>query len=436
MEKQLKKYIIPNILAMAGTSCYVLADTFFISIAEGTNGITTLNLVLPIYGLMFAIGSMIGVGSATRYSLSKSVNHSDADDYFSNSIWFTLLISSLFVLCGIFYPHAVLTLLGADKDILKIGLSYTRIILCFSPFFMLNYTFTAFARNDNAPGIAMAATLVSGIFNIIFDYIFMFPMKMGMVGAALATSLSPIVSMSICMVHYLSRHNTILFRKKLPSVKKLIISCNLGVVAFVGELSNGITTMVFNFLLLELAGNVAVAAYGIIANLALVATALLNGVSLGLQPVASYAHGQGNQDAETAIYFRSRIIGLSITCILIAAVFLLTDPLIAIFNHEKSGTLAAYASAGIRIYFSGFLIASVNIVKSGFCSAIGKGMESSVIALSRGIICITVMAFLLSKAFGMTGVWLAFPVSELLTWILSVIIVTKSHSTDHNIQAD
>ena len=179
MKKQLRAYIIPNILAMMGTSCYVLADTLFISLAEGANGITALNLVLPIYGLIYAIGSMIGVGSATRYALQTSIGHPDANCYFSNSIWFTLLVSIPFVLAGIFCPGWVLTCLGADETILSVGFNYTRIVLCFAPCFMLNYTMTAFVRNDHAPNVAMAATLCSGLFNIAFDYILMFPLEIG-----------------------------------------------------------------------------------------------------------------------------------------------------------------------------------------------------------------------------------------------------------------
>ena len=105
-------------------------------------------------------------------------------------------------------------------------------------------------------------------------------------------------------------------------------------------------------------------------------------------------------------------------CIALAVVsltYLLTDQLIEIFNSEGSDSLAAYASEGIRLYFPGFLIAAFNIIMSGFYSAVGRGTESSAIALSRGIFSVTVMAFLLSRFFGVTGVWLAFPASELIT---------------------
>ena len=415
MERQLRRYIIPNILAMTGISCYVLADTFFISVAAGADGITALNLVLPLYGLMFAIGSMIGTGSATRYALNKSDGSRAADDYFSNSVWWTLLCSSPFVAAGIFFPDRVLLLLGADPGILETGLLYIRIVLCFAPFFMLNYTFTAFVRNDSAPKLAMAATLLSGIFNIVFDYVLMFPLKMGMAGAALATGISPVVSMSVCMIHYMSKKNTIVFTRSLPSARKLIFACSLGTAAFIGEFSSGITTLVFNFILLNLAGNTAVAAYGIIANTALVATALFNGVSLGLQPVASAAHRQGEMEAEKKICRASLKTAFCIALAVVSLTYLLTDQLIEIFNSEGSDSLAAYASEGIRLYFPGFLIAAFNIIMSGFYSAVGRGTESSAIALSRGIFSVTVMAFLLSRFFGVTGVWLAFPASELIT---------------------
>lgn len=422
IEKQLRNYIAPNILAMVGTSCYVLADTFFIASSEGANGITALNLILPIYGLIFAIGSMIGIGSATKYSLLKSQGTKSAEDYFSNAIICTILVSLPFVAAGILFPRNILYLLGADGTIASLGETYIQIILCCTPLFMLNYTFTAFVRNDGAPRIAMAATLSSGIFNIIFDYIFMFPMGMGLAGAALATAISPAVSMAVCLLHYLSAKNTIRLVRKLPSLRKLTAACILGIVAFVGEISNGITTMVFNFILLELAGNTGVAAYGIVANLALVGTALFNGLSQGLQPLASTIHGKWDLDGEKRIYRHSLQIGIGIAFFLVAIVVLFADNLVAIFNHEDAAALASYAQQGLRLYFLGFLVASVNIVRAGFYSATGKGLLSSVLSLSRGVVAIVVFAFVLSKLLGITGVWLAFPAAEIFTLALSQIL--------------
>lgn len=190
---------------MLGISCYIIVDTFFISQAAGTDGITVLNLVLPVYNLIFAIGSMIGVGSATRYTILKAQEDDSAKKYFANAILCILIISIPFVLSGIFSPDTVMHMMGADAGITQLGRTYTRIFLLFTPFFMMNYVFSAFVRNDNAPTLAMIGTMMGSFSNVVLDYVFMFPMGMGLAGAALATAASPIVSILICSIHFFRR---------------------------------------------------------------------------------------------------------------------------------------------------------------------------------------------------------------------------------------
>lgn len=315
--------------------------------------------------------------------------------------------------------------LGADASILKVGLNYLKIVLCFAPFFMLNYIFTAFVRNDDACNIAMMATLISGLFNIVFDYIFIFPMKMGMTGAALATALAPLVSMLVCLVHYLSSKNTVKLVIAKVSFKKLLMSCNLGIVAFISEISSGITTMVFNYILLNLGGNLAVAAYGIIANFALVAVALFNGVAQGLQPLASKSHGLANEDYEKRIFQQSLLIAIVIALILIFIILLFGDKFVLVFNQDNSKVLAMLANRGMKIYFLGFLFAAMNMIRAGFYSATGKAKESALIACLRGVIAIVFFAVVLSYFWQIDGVWLSFLVAEVFTFVLSVILIKK-----------
>ena len=422
-KKSLYQYIAPNILAMV--SCYILADTFFIATSQGTNGITALNLALPIYGLIFAIGSMIGTGSAIRYTLAKATGQQETKKYFSNALIWDAIVSVIFIAAGLFFPGQVMRVMGADAVIEAIGIPYIRIVLCFTPFFMMNYAFTAFVRNDNAPHIAMAATLLSSLFNIVFDYVFMFPLGMGMTGAALATAVSPIVSILICMVHYLSPKSSVSFHFMVPSVKMLISSCSLGVVAFVGEIASAVTTMVFNFVLLGLDGNTAVAAYGVIANTALVGTAIFNGVSQGLQPLASEAHARGEEHEKHQILIKSIVTGIILSIVLIGGVWFFASDITSAFNSEHSAQLAAYAIPGIRIYFIGFFAAGINIICAGFLSATDHAKESSIVAISRGIIAIIIFALVLPTFLGITGVWLAFPAAEAVTLLLAIVMIKK-----------
>ena len=274
MKKLFFKYVLQDVAGMIGVSVYILADTFFISLYSGADGLTMLNLVIPIYGLMYAFGSMVGIGSAIRYALKKASGDENTDFYFTHALSWDLILSIPFILLGIFAPQWVLHLMGADARITELGIQYLRIILIGSPFFMMNYAFTAFARNDNSTTIAMIGSLSGSAFNIVFDYIFMFPLNMGMAGAALATALSPIVTMSVCSIHYLGKKNTIGFRWRLPSPRHLFSCCKLGVSAFIGEIASAVTTTVFNILILAMAGNIGVAAYGVIANISIVALSI------------------------------------------------------------------------------------------------------------------------------------------------------------------
>ena len=219
---------------LIGTSCYILADTYFIAQAAGTDGVTLLNLCLPMYNLIFAFGSMIGLGAATRYAILQAQGEARAQRYFSNAILCACLIAIPFMLAGAFCPGTLLQLMGGDGDIVALGLNYTRIFLLFTPFFMCNYIFSAFVRNDGDPSLAMVATLSGSLFNVVFDYIFIFPMGLGLPGAALATAISPVLSIAICSRHLFKKNNTLTFVRQAPSARLLVQSCQLGISGFVG----------------------------------------------------------------------------------------------------------------------------------------------------------------------------------------------------------
>lgn len=420
VERMFGKYVFQNILGMLGISAYILADTFFISMAEGAGGITALNLVLPIYSLIFGIGSMIGVGSAIRFNVLRARKDETADAYFSNALMFALVFGVIFIVTGILVPDKLIEVLGGDATIVAIGTPYTRIFLMFAPFFMGNYICNAFVRNDGNPALAMQATLFSSMFNIVMDYVLMFPMGQGMAGAAWATAFSPVVGILMCCRHFFSKKSTVKFVWKKPSLKKLFESCRLGVAAFVGELSSGVTTVIFNFLILGLTGNDGVAAYGVVANIAIVATSIFNGVAQGTQPLFSRFYGKGEKAAIKKILKLAMGTSLVLALLILAVTMGFTGSIVEIFNSEKNGQMATYAMKGVKIYFWGFLFAGVNIVGAGYLSAIEEAGWAFAISMIRGVVAISVCAFVLAYFFGMTGIWLAFPTAEFITALVMV----------------
>lgn len=425
LTKQFFKYVSQNIFGLLGTSCYILADTYFIAQAAGTDGVTLLNLCLPIYNLIFAFGSMIGLGAATRYAILRAQGDARAQRYFSNAIFSVCILAVPFMLVGIFRPDGLLQLMGGDADIVALGMNYARIFLMFTPFFMCNYVVASFVRNDGDPSLAMVATLSGSLFNVVFDYIFIFPMGLGLPGAALATAISPILSIAVCSAHFIKKSNTITFVRKAPSVRLLAQSCQLGISGFVGELSSGVTTTVFNFLLLRLAGNVAVAAYGVVANFALVATAIFNGVAQGAQPLVSQCYGKNEMAGARKLLLLGCGTALGLAALLYGVVFGYTDALTALFNSENSALMAAFAHSGMRIYFVGYFFAGCNIVAAGYLGAVNRPAEASITSLCRGMVAIVVCSLVLSALFGMNGVWAAFPVSEAITLALTVFLLKR-----------
>lgn len=420
MRQQFFKYVFQSVAGMIGVSVYILADTFFISVCAGADGITVLNLALPVYGLIFAVGSLIGVGSATRYAIQKARGNDGVDEYFTHAIFWECICSLPFMLLGMFAPGLVLKIMGADTAIMELGIPYVRIFMTAAPFFMTNYVFTAFARNDNATGTAMVGSIAGSLFNIVFDYIFMFPLGWGMTGAALATAVSPVVTIFVCSTHLFGKNSGIRLKWRRPSMRLLFSCSQLGVSAFVGEISSAVTTTIFNFLILGIAGNVGVAAYGVVANLSLVAMAIFNGISQGAQPLISRCYGQG-KEKDVRMLLRSGItVCLVVEGIIIAAAWGFTDQLVGIFNSEQNATLLYYAHDGMRFYFLGYLFAGVNIMLTGYFAATSRAKQALIASVLRGALAIAVCAAVMSYIWGINGVWLSFLASEIITFFVII----------------
>lgn len=195
-------------------------------------------------------------------------------------------------MAGLLFPYQIAALLGADESILPLTGIYLRILLMFAPMFMLNNLLICFVRNDKKPQLSMAAMLVGSLSNIVLDYVFIFPLGLGMAGAAFATGVAPVVSMLILSRHFRRKENQFHLCRIRPSLKRIRDISALGVSALIVEVSSGIVMIVFNFLILKDSGNLGVAAYGILANIALVLISIFTGISQGVQPILSSCFGK------------------------------------------------------------------------------------------------------------------------------------------------
>ncbi|WP_418690603.1 MATE family efflux transporter [Agathobaculum sp.] len=420
---EFRRYAAPGVLGMIGISCYILADTFFVAKGTGSLGLAALNIAIPAYNLMNGLGLMVGVGGATHYSLCRAQGDAvEADRTFTHTLLLGLCIALLFVLTGTFGVVPLSQLLGANAETLDMTAVYLRLLLCFAPFFVTNNIMIAFVRNDGEPGRAMAGMIAGSLFNIVFDWVFIFPCGLGMFGAALATGASPLVSLLVLSGHLRRPSRGFHLRRERLRPRLLPRICAPGLSSLVSELASGITLLLINLVLLRIAGNTAVAAYGVIANLALVESAIFTGLSTGVQPLISRS---AEADRRRLLHWTVTT-ALVISALMYVLVFVFASPITAVFNSEHDPALAACAVPGLRIYFAGFLAACINIIAAAYFSAAGQASRGFIISLVRSIIAIPPVLFALSALLGVTGVWLTFPAVEALACALSLLFILRS----------
>lgn len=419
------KYVSLNVIGTIGLSCYILADTFFVSKALGDIGLASLNFSISIFSIMQGIGLMIGIGGATDYSIKKQQRDNSNNTAFTYSLVMGAIMSLIFIIIAIFFIEPLSKFLGADKITLPLTKTYLTTILSFSPFFILNNILLAFIRNDNDPKLSMIAMLVSSFSNIILDYVFMFPFSMGIFGAAFATALSPIISLGILSIHFIKKkHSFHIVKAKIifADVRRIIA---LGFSSFIGELASAISLITFNLIILKLEGNTGVAAYGIVANVALIATAIFVGISQGIQPLVSKYYGKKDKKHVNDILRYSIITTLTLEVLIYSCIYIFTNRIVIIFNSQSNTQLSIIASQGMIIYFLGYLFAGINIVSSAFFSSISNTKQAMIISILRSCLILIPVVYIFSVMFNMKGVWLSFLATEFIVFIINSIFFVK-----------
>ncbi|MDL2232314.1 MATE family efflux transporter [Ruminococcaceae bacterium OttesenSCG-928-L11] len=426
MMRGFAKYVSLNVLGMIGLSCYILADTFYVSKALGAAGLAALNFSISLYCILSGAGLMLGIGGATRYAILLSRGEeAAAGRIFNETVRLGVLAGLAFAAVGLPGAELLAQWLGADPAILPLTATYLRTIFGFAPFFLLNNVMIAFVRNDGAPGLAMAAMLVGSASNIVLDYVFMFPLGMGMFGAAFATCLAPVISLCLLATRFRHRDNRLRLAKsglRLRTAKDVL---GLGLSTFITEASSGVVLIVFNLVIVGLEGNTGVAAYGVVANLALVVIAIYTGMAQGIQPLVSRGHGKGDTAAVWRIFRAAALLALAFTAVIYGVAILLPDPIVAVFNSEGSEALARLAREGLRLYFAGFFFAGFNVLAASFLSSREQPQRAFVISILRGFVAIVPLVLVLSRLLGMNGAWLSFGAAEVVTAAYSAATVFR-----------
>lgn len=425
--RDFSKYVSLNILGQLAYSCYTLADTFFVSAKLGANGLTALNLAFPIFCLINGTGLMLGMGGGTKYSICKSRNEEkQANQIFTNAVYLVVGFAIVFVFAGLFFSGTIVRFLGADNTVFEMTNTYLRVMMLFAPAFLTNHLLQCFVRNDGKPSLSMAAMITGSLSNVVLDYIFIFPLNMGIFGAIIATGLAPIISIAVISPYFITRKNKFTLVKSAPCGKDLGGVLSSGVSPFLTEATSGIVMFLFNFIILRISGNVGVAAFGVITVISLVVVAIYTGLSQGIQPIISRSYGSEKINDVSSILKYAMITMLILSGVIYSIVFFGASALTSVFNSEGNLTLADFAVKGLKLYFIACPFIGFNIVLATYFISTEKPFFAQIISMLRGFIILIPMAFLLSSIWKMTGVWCAYPMTELLVAIVAVVLYKKN----------
>lgn len=420
--KDFLKYVLLNILGQMAYSCYTLADTFFVSASLGANGLTALNLAFPMFCLINGTGLMIGMGGGTGYSILKSRGENRrSDSVFTNAVYIASLFAALFVLSGLFLSGTITKALGADNTVFSMVNTYLHVMLLFAPAFLMNNLLQCFVRNDGSPSLSMVAMITGSMSNIVLDYIFIFPLRMGIFGAILATGLAPVISMAVLSSYFIRRKNRFHFIKSAPDWRAVLGILSSGMPPLITELTSGIVMLLFNFIILRLAGNIGVAAFGVITVISLVVVAVYTGLSQGIQPLLSLNYGTGDRQRVKAVWRYAMLTMLLLSGIVYFTIFFRAPQLALVFNSERNEALQELAVRGLKLYFLACPFMGFNIVTATYFTSTERPRPAQIISLLRGFFVLVPVAFLLSVILKITGVWCAYPLTEFIASLAGAV---------------
>ena len=416
------KYLLPSVGGMLGNSLYILGDTIMVGRALGGPGLAAINIAIPMIKIVNSIGLITGVGGATALAVSRGRgDYEKGNQIFNISIKIGFFAALLVTLWNIFFLDSIVWSLGATEYSFELTKVYMRVIASTTVFKVFNIALGLFIRNDGSPNLVMFASLASSLFNLVFDYILIFIFGLGIWGGAVATALSPIVSLLILSVHFIKGKNKLVFEKTRldPAVIKRIVLN--GIPSALIELSAGIVIYIFNIILLKIVGDIGVSAYSVIANLSLVGTSIFSGMGQAIQPIVSINYGASKMDR----VYRAMKLGAIcsvITGILFYGIGLVWPEGLAKLFMSEEGELLRITVNGIKIYFSAFIFMGINIVLTSYIQSMEEYKLSTFISLLRGSILIVVVLLVLAKLFGVNGVWMTVSLVEFLTFLICSLV--------------
>ncbi len=420
------KFALPTMVMVFFASLYVMVDGVFVSRFINTNALSAINIVYPLLSILYAIAAMFASGGSALVAKKMGEQKNlKAKRYFTLIIISSAVFGFIFAMICLLFIKPIIYLLGSDNLIYNYCYRYIVPILIFAPLCILQMMFHSFFIAAGKPKTGLAVSLAGGTANIIFDYIFIVVLNMGVTGAAYGTVLGFFIQSLFGILYFMfKRTGTLFFVKPILNFYVVFKSCYNGVAGFIGNLAISVTTFLFNIEMMKYLGVDGVAAITIILYAEFILMSTFYGYASGVAPVFSYNYGSKN------IYQLKNIFKISVAFVLCFSViiFLLSFPaasyIIEVFAREGSNVFK-YSLKGFRLFAISFFFTGTNVFSATMFTAFSNGKVAATIMLLRTFVFLSSAIILLPLVIGVNGIWLAVPTAEFLSVIVSLFYFVK-----------
>ena len=421
------KYVIPSVAAMWVYTIYTMVDGMFVARGVGTTALAAVNISMPFINTAFALGILFAVGASTKASIYKGQGDMEkANKVFTMSTVTVFSLALIVAVAALLNLERLAMMLGADETTLPYVKEYLGIIIPFVVCYMTSYNLEVLIKADGYPQKAIATTLAGAATNIILDYVFVMVFHWGIKGAAIATGLSQLMTLSIFLAHFLSRKSGFSFVKIQWKFKEAISMAKIGVADSVTEFSVGAIIFMFNNTLIRVSGNDGVVIYTVIAYVSQLILMTMMGVNQGMQPLVSYYHGREEHKTHKYILRIALIAAGGASVAAFVWGILYPNPVVAVFI-DRSADALLYENAvnAFKLFSFSFLPLGVVVILAGYFTALERPKSAMTISICRGLVLVVISLVIMTMLFGEIGIWLSMGVSETIALILAVTMYKR-----------
>lgn len=437
IRKKFFRFVIPSMLAFALSGVYAIADGFFVGNALGDDALAAVNIAYPLTAFLQAAGTGVGMGGAIEYAINAgSQNENRGRQYMGMSIillgGFSILFTALFLLAG---PH-ILRLFGASGEILEYSSEYLRFVSYGAVFQIVGTGLVPFIRNMGGAVTAMAAMVTGFITNIVLDYLFVWVLPWGVMGAAVATAIGQAMTFLVCLVFFVLKKHVPSFQFDGDGGYLASRILRVGLSPFGLTYSPNITLILLNKSAVIFGGNLAVTCYAPISYISAVVMLLMQGVSDGSQPLISLAYGEGKHDITKAVRNLAYRFAFGVAAVCSVVLFLLRGRAAYLFG--ASGQVAVIVAQILPVFIIGFVFASVSRVTTAYFYATGRNLWAYILIYGEPLM-LCVLLLILPNAMGsVNGTWISVPLSQITAMCLSLFFLRKNttHEKYHPMEPD